>query len=83
MRVMKIVEEGYVKSRECDLHRELLNEKMSSTNKRVDGILEEIQEVRMLQRQIYNAIIGVAILAFVTLLGVVIGRGIDLGWLLP
>jgi len=82
--VIKIAEDdGVVTSRECGLHRELINEKVKSTNVRVDGILEEIQEVRLLQRQIYNTLIAVAVLAFFTLVGVLLGRTIDLGWFLP
>jgi len=82
--VIKIAEDdGVVTSRECILHRELINEKVKSTNVRVDGILEEIQEVRLLQRQIYNTLIAVAVLAFFTLVGVLLGRTIDLGWFLP
>lgn len=82
--MIKIAEDdGVVTSRECSLHRELINEKVKSTNVRVDGILEEIQEVRLLQRQIYNTLIAVAVLAFFTLVGVLLGRTIDLGWFLP
>ena len=76
-------DECFVSARECDLHRQLIDEKVRSTNLRVDGILEEIQEVRLLQRQIYNTLIAVAVLAAFTLLGVLLGRTIDLGWFLP
>lgn len=76
-------DECFVTIRECDLHRALVNEKLAATNKRVDGILEEIQEVRHLQTRIYNTIIAIAILTLCTLVGVLLGRGIDLGWFIP
>lgn len=67
----------------CKLHRELINTKLDACNERVDGILAEIQGVRDLQRMILYALIGIGFGVACTLAGVVLGRGIDFGWLIP
>ncbi len=73
----------------CKLHREVIDTKIEALKQRDDdldekmqGIQEGIQEVRKLQTTILYAIIGVAIGVALTLFGVILGRGIDFGWLL-
>lgn len=73
----------FVPRNECVLHREVIETKLDATNKRVDGILIEIQGVRDLQRQILYALILIGFGVACTLAGVVLGRGIDFGWLIP
>jgi hypothetical protein len=72
-------EDQYVKVEMCKLHRELLDTKVQSCDRRIDGIMNEIVAVRALQENIYKAVILVAIGVGFTLLGVVMGRGIDFG----
>lgn len=73
----------FVPRTECALHREVIETKLQATNERVDGILQEIQCVRDLQKQILYALIGIGFGVACTLAGVVLGRGIDFGWLIP
>jgi len=77
----------YVPERMCDLHRQLIDEKIKAidahievTDEKVDGILEEIQGVRDLQKQILYTIIISLVLGLFTLVGVLLGRGIDFGF---
>jgi len=67
----------------CNLHRELINTKLAACNARVEGILAEIQGVRDLQRMILYALIGIGFGVACTLAGVIVGRGLDFGWLIP
>lgn len=67
----------------CALQREVLETKLEACNNRVDGILQEIQAVRDLQKNIYYTLIFISLGVVCTLLGVVLGRGIDFGWLIP
>jgi hypothetical protein len=68
----------------------LLETKICACNERVDGILDEIKGVRQaqtavmdLQRVILYAIIVVAFGVIFTLAGVIMGRGVDFGWIVP
>lgn len=65
------------------MHRELIDTKMAACNDRVDGILEEIQGVRTLQKNILHTLFFIALGVACTLAGVVLGRGFDFGWLIP
>lgn len=67
----------------CTMHRELIDTKLAACDARVDGILKEIQGVRDLQRNILYTLIFIAAGVACTLAGVVLGRGIDFGWLMP
>jgi len=66
----------------CRLHRELINEKIASCDARVDGIYEELRAVRDLQVSIRNTMIVIAAGVILTLLGVLLGRGVDFGWII-
>lgn len=65
------------------MHRELINTKLAACNDRVDGILEEIKGVRELQKNILRTLFFIAVGVACTLAGVVLGRGFDIGWLIP
>jgi hypothetical protein len=65
----------------CALHREVITTKIAACESRVDGILEELQEVRQLQKTILYTLIFIAIGVICTLAGVVLGRGVDFGWI--
>jgi hypothetical protein len=74
----------------CKLHREVidakiatLKEKDDSLDSRMERIEDGIAEVRTLQKTILYALIGIAFGVVATLFGVILGRGIDLGWLIP
>jgi hypothetical protein len=67
----------------CSLHREVLNTKMEACDRRVDGILDEIKEVRQLQKNIQWTLLFIAIGVGYTLIGVILGRGFDFGWVIP
>jgi hypothetical protein len=73
----------YVTTTTCALHRELIETKLAACNARVDGILTEIQGVRDLQRMILYALIAIGFGVACTLAGVIVGRGLDFGWLIP
>jgi hypothetical protein len=73
----------YVTTTTCALHRELIETKLEACNARVDGILTEIQGVRDLQRMILYALIAIGFGVACTLAGVIVGRGLDFGWLIP
>jgi hypothetical protein len=73
----------YVPRSECILHRELIITKIDASEKRVDGILEEIKEVRQLQKNIQWTLFFIAAGVICTLFGVVMGRGFDFGWIIP
>ena len=84
------MDEDFVSVRMCELHREVLDAKMGATtttitalNQRIEGILEEIKEVRNLQKTIQWMLLFIAIGTACTLLGVVLGRGFDFGWIVP
>ena len=65
----------------CKLHREVLDIKIAACDRRIDGILAEIQGVRDLQRQILYTLIIIGFVATFTLIGVLLGRGVDFGWI--
>jgi hypothetical protein len=67
----------------CALHRELIETKLAACNARVDGILVEIQGVRDLQKTILYALILIGFGVACTLAGVIVGRGLDFGWMIP
>jgi hypothetical protein len=67
----------------CKLHREVIDTKVAACNQRVDGVLEAVQEVRSLQKTIMITLLVIAIGVGCTLFGVIMGRGIDFGWLIP
>ena len=67
----------------CSLHREVIEAKLLACNERVDGILEELKGVRDLQKQILYTLIFLSVGVSLTLFGVLIGRGVDFGWLVP
>ena len=66
----------------CNLHREVLNAKIAASDKRIDGILAEIQGVRDLQKQILYVLVAIGFGVAFTLFGVIVGRGFDFGWIL-
>jgi hypothetical protein len=76
-------ETGFITPETCKLHRELIDTKLAACNARVDGILEEIKGVRDLQRTILYALIVIGFGVACTLAGVIVGRGLDFGWLIP
>ena len=72
----------------CKLHREVIDTKIDALKQkdmtqdtRMQGIEEKIEEVFALQKTILYVIIFVAVGTCLTLLGVILGRGIDFGWL--
>lgn len=74
----------------CKLHREVIDAKIEtlkakddSLDARMERIEDGIDEVRALQKTILYALIGIAFGVVATLFGVVLGRGIDFGWLIP
>jgi hypothetical protein len=77
------VSEEYITPETCALLRKLFDAQLAATNARVDGILEEIQCVRDLQKQILYTLIIIGFGVGFTLFGVLVGRGLDLGWLIP
>lgn len=76
-------DDKYVTGEMCSLHRQVIDTKMDACNQRVDGILEEIQGVRDLQKNILYALMFIAVGVACTLAGVVLGRGFDFGWIMP
>jgi len=81
--------EEIVKSDVCRLHREVIDAKIETLkqkdhalDKRMEGIENKIQEVFDLQRTILYVIIFIAVGTILTLIGVLLGRGVDFGWLL-
>jgi hypothetical protein len=73
----------------CQLHRdviyakiETLTQKDNALDRRMEGIENKIQEVFDLQRTILYVIIFIAVGTCLTLSGVLLGRGIDFGWLI-
>jgi hypothetical protein len=73
----------YTTNQMCELHRAVLTGKIEASDRRVDGILEELQEVRALQKTILYTLIFISIGVAFTLMGVILGRGFDFGWVLP
>jgi hypothetical protein len=74
----------------CALHREVINTKLemlSGVDAAIEGrmvrIEDGIDEIRQLQKNIYYALIAISIGTVLTLMGVILGRGIDFGWLIP
>lgn len=72
----------------CKLHREVIDTKIEalkqkdvSLDTRMQGIEDKIQAVFNLQKTILYALIGISVGVALTLFGVILGRGIDLGWL--
>lgn len=85
-----MTDERYVTREVCELHHQVTAAKIESLQlcdekleKRMDGIEEGIASVQALQKQILYAIIFVAVGTIMTLTGVIVGRGIDFGWLMP
>ena len=82
--------ETYTRIEMCSLHREVINTKLQMM-KGVDEAIEDrmvrieegIVEIRVLQKNIYYALIGISVGTALTLLGVVLGRGFDFGWIIP
>ena len=73
----------------CRLHRkvvdgklEVLKVKDEALDTRMKGIEDGIEGVYALQKTILYAIIVVAVGVALTLFGVLLGRGIDFGWIL-
>ena len=80
----------YITKEVCELHNkviasriEFLQQADEKLEKRMNGIEEGIASVQVLQKQILYVIIFVAIGTIMTLLGVILGRGFDLGWMVP
>lgn len=73
----------YITPEMCNLHRQVLDAKIAACDKRVDGILAEIQGVRDLQKQILYVLVAIAFGVAFTLFGVIVGRGFDFGWIIP
>jgi len=73
----------YITPEMCNLHRQVLDAKIAACDKRVDGILEEIKGVRDLQKQILYVLVAIGFGVAFTLIGVVVGRGFDFGWIIP
>jgi len=73
----------------CRLHREVIDSKIEtlkqkddSLDNRMERIENGIEEVRGLQKTILYALIGISVGVALTLFGVLLGRGIDFGWLI-
>ena len=67
----------------CNLRHEIITTKIEAVEGRVDGIQACLQEVRDLQTKILYAIIGLFGTSIMILLGVLTGRAIDFGALIP
>lgn len=67
----------------CELRRQVITTRVNGQDTQIDGILDEIREVRNLQKTILYTLIFISIGVACTLMGVVLGRGIDFGWLIP
>lgn len=74
----------------CKLHREVIDAKIETLTQkdraldaRMAGIEDGIKMVRDLQTKILYAIIVMAFGTICTLIGVLYGRGLDLGWIIP
>jgi hypothetical protein len=73
----------------CRLHREVIDSKIEtlkqkddSLDNRMERIENGIEEVRGLQKTILYALVGISVGVALTLFGVLLGRGIDFGWLI-
>jgi len=83
-------ENEYVSPEICRLERKTIETEIEAL-KKCDGDLEErmkdikadIKDVLALQKTLLYAIIFVSIGVALTLFGVLMGRGIDFGWLRP
>lgn len=85
-----MTEQTMVTQEMCKLHRELVEAKIGALKdkdnileNRMCGIEKGIEDVRALQKTILYTIIFVAFATVTTLMGVILGRGIDFGWLIP
>ena len=67
----------------CHLRHEIIDTKIQAVEDRVDGIQACLQEVRDLQTKILYAIIGLFGTSIMILIGVIAGRAIDFGALIP
>lgn len=63
----------------CRLRHEVIEVKIAACDKRIDGILTEIQGVRDLQKTILYTLVAIGFGTGLTLLGVLAGRAIDFG----
>jgi hypothetical protein len=73
----------FVSPEMCSLHREVITTKLEACNERVDGLMEKVDEIITLQR---NTIYGIAVIfgtLVLILLGVLLGRSVDFGLLIP
>jgi len=66
----------------CELHRAVITTRLESVELQTKSIFAEIEEVRNLQKMILYALIFIAMATICTLLGVILGRGLDFGWLI-
>lgn len=80
----------YVTNEVCELRGRIYTGKLenleceiSTVKEHQTGLREDIKEVRDLQKQILYAIIGLFGASVLTLIGVVLGRGIDFGVFFP
>jgi hypothetical protein len=87
---VKLSDSEYVTPEMCSLHREVINTKLKmleGVDDAIEGRMLRIEagidEIRQLQKNIYYALIGISVGTVLTLLGVILGRGIDFGWLIP
>lgn len=75
--------EQSITSEICSLRHEIIETKIHAVEERVDGIQACLQEVRDLQTKILYAIIGLFGTSIMILIGVIAGRAIDFGALIP
>jgi len=67
----------------CEAHRENNTAKHADLDTRVDTLSTKIDQILTLQTATYHAIIYLAGGIIVILIGVILGRGFDLGLLIP
>jgi hypothetical protein len=77
-----------VSKESCELHRQLIEEKIKGVDgrigqneKRTDDIMDEIKGIRDMQKQTLYVLVFIACGVILTLCGVILGRGLDFGWI--
>jgi hypothetical protein len=71
--------EFYIPRTECGLHRDILDTKISTNEKRIETVEEKIDQILAMQRNTLISIISILVVCVLILVGVLLGRGIDFG----
>lgn len=74
--------EDYITRGEVELRFEIVDNKISAVEKRMDKLEAALNEVVCLQKEMNQKITYSLILAVVMLLGILLGRGLDFGMFL-